>query len=127
MQQPRGAGRTCLAGKGVGRVKRLSLHVVRSLTQLRSFPARVGIESRHLGGYRCGVLAQVFFIDYSIVMDNKAHNACRTVPSRIGDPRETADHFAIDKIVVGPTRSVLSLSGENSIEVPMIGRKRPGG
>src|SRR5439155_9534223 len=42
---------------------------------LRSFPALVGIETRHLGGYRCRVLTQVLFIDHPLMIDDKAHNA----------------------------------------------------
>ena len=61
-------------------------------------PGVIGVEGGH-GRRFAGLIAQIFLIDHSFLIDDECVDTCRTVPGRIGHQPETQNEFSVDQII----------------------------
>jgi hypothetical protein len=75
---------------------------------------------RDLPSEACRRSTEIFLVNNAVLIDDESHDARITISSRIGQKREAACQMAIDDVIPGPARRVLSLPAQNLEIVPII-------
>src|SRR6267378_392873 len=82
-------------------------------------PGRIRVIGGHCPGKLCCLATKVLLINCSGFVDDKSHHARGTVLNRVGNEGESCAHLAIDDVVPGPARRVLSLASEDPEHIPI--------
>src|SRR5262249_39988282 len=84
-------------------------------------PVMVGVELAHSRGDAASPRTQIPFVNITVVVDDKGHDAGIAVFGRVSHEPETADHIATNDVVDGATRRVRSLTGQYLVIIPVNG------
>src|SRR5436190_1585631 len=82
-------------------------------------PGAVGIVFLHRSGNLVSLRSKIFLVHASLLVYDKCHHPGHVVLRRPGYQRETANHIAIDDVIVCPTGGVFTLSRKNAEIIAM--------
>src|SRR5271157_6314768 len=80
-------------------------------------PAVVGIELCHRFRHLSGVLAEVFLVHNSVLVDDEGRDAGIAILLRIGDEGKASGHLSVDDVIFRAAFGIRTLLGEDAIEV----------